>query len=63
MDIEAGEWVEDPGDFEEEELGWVDIAAIPPGDAISVSKVEDVDDCNYSLDELGNNNTNVNDDL
>ncbi|KAI3904083.1 hypothetical protein MKW92_027377 [Papaver armeniacum] len=59
LDNGVDDWVEDPGDYEEE-MGWMGVSGgEPPGDGFSLNKPSDVkDECTYSVEELGNNNTN-----
>ncbi|KAJ4971497.1 hypothetical protein NE237_004596 [Protea cynaroides] len=48
MDDDAGEWVEDPGVLEGEELSWMDVAV--PSDALLSSKARNGTDDNDGLD-------------
>ncbi|XP_043722633.1 uncharacterized protein LOC122669827 isoform X2 [Telopea speciosissima] len=59
MGDDAGEWVEDPGVLEGEELSWMDVAV--PVDALLSSKARNSTDNNDSLDDRDSDDFKSND--
>ncbi|XP_057980780.1 uncharacterized protein LOC131166338 [Malania oleifera] len=52
INANVGDWVEDGGAVEGEDLSWMDVTV--PSDRTSVSsKLQDTNDCNYSADDRG----------
>lgn len=65
MDADIGDWVEDPGILEGEDLSWMDVTV--SGEPTFLShRVKDLDDCNDSTDDRDSDDmrgTDENDDL
>ncbi|XP_010247496.1 PREDICTED: uncharacterized protein LOC104590486 isoform X3 [Nelumbo nucifera] len=60
MGIDAGDWVDNPGVLEGEDLGWMDVAV--PSDSLNASaKLRNVNDYDDSLDDRGSDDTKGND--
>lgn len=65
MDDNMGDWVEDPGVLEGEDLSWMDVT-VPSEPTFLSHKVKDLDDCNDSTDDRGSDDSrgmDENDDL
>lgn len=65
MDANMGDWVEDPGVLEGEDLSWMDVT-VPSEPTFLSHKVKDLDDCNDSTDDRGSDDSrgmDENDDL
>ncbi|KAK9283196.1 hypothetical protein L1049_011432 [Liquidambar formosana] len=65
MDANTGDWVEDPGAIEGEDLSWMDVT-IPSERTFVSPRVQNNDDCNASTDDGDSDDTKVidgNDDL
>lgn len=65
MDANMGDWVEDPGVLEGEDLSWMDVT-VPSEPTFLSHKVRDLDDCNDSTDDRGSDDSrgmDENDDL
>ncbi|KAF3952918.1 hypothetical protein CMV_021581 [Castanea mollissima] len=56
MDANMGDWVEDPGVLEGEDLSWMDVT-VPSEPTFLSHKVRDLDDCNDSTDDRGSDDS------
>lgn len=66
IDANMGDWVEDPGVLEGEDVSWIDVT-VPSEPTFEIHKVKDLDDCNDdSTDDRGSDDMrgmDENDDL
>jgi hypothetical protein len=65
IDANMGDWVEDPGVLEGEDVSWIDVT-VPSEPTFMSDKVKDLDDCSDSTDDRGSDDMrgmDENDDL